>query len=128
MAQPNEELRRLVKERDWLKFSLTRFKSFYDEEGQTIDVDSLEERLNCTVEFIERFEALQERIEILVKKYINFRQNFEKTYRSNRCVVICVWSTSFSVGSRPELVHTVIYDNISSATSDFLAYFQRRTQ
>lgn len=96
MAQPNEELRRLVKERDWLKFSLTRFKSFYDEEGQTIDVDSLEERLNCTVEFIERFEALQERIEILVKKYINFRQNFEKTYRSNRCVVICVWSTSFT--------------------------------
>lgn len=81
MAQPNKELHKLIEERGRLKSSLVRFKSFYDEQGQMIDVDFLE-RKNRTVGLIEKFEDLQERIEIIVSNitdeeaHLRFRENF----------------------------------------------------
>lgn len=63
MAQLNEELRKLIEERRRLKLRLIRFKTFYDTHSSLANV--LVKRLNRIMMLIQRFETLQDRIEIL---------------------------------------------------------------
>lgn len=112
MAQPNEELHRLIEKRGRLKSNLTRFKSFYDAHQESSSTDVFEQRLNQSLGLIDKFEALQKRIEILVLNTINeeahlqFRENFETTYDELVGEVCGCITPSRRRGQAREHVHT----------------------
>ncbi|CAK9801664.1 hypothetical protein ANTPLA_LOCUS2894 [Anthophora plagiata] len=67
MAMSGEDsLRKLVEEGGRVKSQLTKFKNFCDQFGTTTAIDSLQERLNRNITLIDKFDAIQERIEALV--------------------------------------------------------------
>ncbi|KZC06736.1 hypothetical protein WN55_07287 [Dufourea novaeangliae] len=81
-----DNLRKLIEERGHVKGALTRFKKFWDEQGRIATIESLQERLIRNVPLIDKFDAIQDRIEALIvgtqdeDAHRQFRSVFETIY------------------------------------------------